>query len=468
MTDRERKLAGPVLFFACAAGCAVLFAVGAMLMRGRSSGSGGGLFIGSETAFSAAEKPLSEVKPPAGSANVADGEGERETASPPERANPYRDPPAPPPPGARPRSASAPAFAPDFARPATPSAPPSSSVRASWKPPMDRTRLVTRGSGRGEPVGMPDGSGATAAYAPSAAPSSAAARPREAAADARGLGESARATAGGALPGGTPRPLRGGAAGVVSSFSRGAVRGLPAEFAAPTPGPVAAVPASSGDEVGRTLFARAAGADLRSKPVDREGSDDLRLSQLVSGESLKVLGETKDGWVHVQSQRLTEFDPRTGDWKNTEGWVRRENLGSDASLSIPREPVPPSGARQAFVEALKKFEGTPYVWGGTNPGKQGGVDCSGLIVAALTDIGVRRVPRTAADQERAAQKLADPSQLQPGDLIFDGNPAHHVIAYLGGGQTIEAMDRKHGVVRMGLKERLQSVKQPYYGALLSQ
>ncbi len=48
------------------------------------------------------------------------------------------------------------------------------------------------------------------------------------------------------------------------------------------------------------------------------------------------------------------------------------------------EPAPPSPQR--FVEALRTYEGTTYVWGGETAR---GIDCSGLIRAALIDTQIR-------------------------------------------------------------------------------
>nr|BFE67558.1 hypothetical protein GCM10020092_008590 [Actinoplanes digitatis] len=53
---------------------------------------------------------------------------------------------------------------------------------------------------------------------------------------------------------------------------------------------------------------------------------------------------------------------------------------------------------QAVVDAAKKYLGTPYVFGGTDPAK--GLDCSALVQRAYKDLGID-LPRTAAEQAKA-------------------------------------------------------------------
>lgn len=47
------------------------------------------------------------------------------------------------------------------------------------------------------------------------------------------------------------------------------------------------------------------------------------------------------------------------------------------------------------------------------------------------------LPRTSGAQRAATQRISY-DQLQPGDLVFSGNPVHHVGMYIGGGQMIHS------------------------------
>lgn len=106
-----------------------------------------------------------------------------------------------------------------------------------------------------------------------------------------------------------------------------------------------------------------------------------------------------------------------------------EATAAPAALSAPAPAADTAG--QAAVDAALGQLGTPYVWGGTQPG---GFDCSGLVQWAYGQAGVE-LPRTAEEMAVGAQVTAD--QLQPGDLaVWDG----HVAMYIGDGQMIEAGD----------------------------
>ncbi|MHA2788173.1 C40 family peptidase [Corynebacterium sp. S7] len=117
-----------------------------------------------------------------------------------------------------------------------------------------------------------------------------------------------------------------------------------------------------------------------------------------------------------------------------------------ASMAVPEtvpsvEPAPPvetppenSGgnpAGEAAVAAAKNQLGTPYVWGGSQPG---GFDCSGLTSWAYGQAGVE-IPRTAESQ--AVGRQVSYEELQAGDLVvWDG----HVAMYAEDGMMIEAGD----------------------------
>ena len=255
--------------------------------------------------------------------------------------------------------------------------------------------------------------------------------------------------------------------------------------------------AVAGDAVFPTYYIQQDGADLYSKkPQPGKDPASLRVTQLYKNEPVRQLAFTKDGWSLVEVDRLTQYNEKTGAWESAKGWMRTESLGGDASAGAawqqsrtwygpgpgggpaapapapgqpaPERPEPPKGLTEAFIQSLLSFRGTPYVWGGVSPGRDGGVDCSGLIVASLTRIGFGRIPRTARDQQRAtgARPLTDPRELRTGDLIFVGTPAHHVLAYIGDGKVIEAPRRGTVVSVSSLSERFGSLANLSYGTIL--
>ncbi|WP_394281634.1 C40 family peptidase [Corynebacterium sp.] len=119
--------------------------------------------------------------------------------------------------------------------------------------------------------------------------------------------------------------------------------------------------------------------------------------------------------------------------EHTNNYVSPETTTA-AAPAPPAEPAPATGdnaAGQAAVAAAKSQIGTPYVWGGSQPG---GFDCSGLTSWAYAQAGVE-IPRTAENQAVGQQVAYE--DLQEGDLVvWDG----HVAMYAGDGMMVEAGD----------------------------
>ncbi|MCR2051448.1 tape measure protein [Actinomyces bowdenii] len=93
----------------------------------------------------------------------------------------------------------------------------------------------------------------------------------------------------------------------------------------------------------------------------------------------------------------------------------------------------PAISASDLVSQARLAIGTPYVWGGVSV--PGGLDCSGLIVWALRQMG-HNVPRhTAATFQANSTPVGSPI---PGDLAFWGYPAHHVAIVSGSGMMVEA------------------------------
>lgn len=97
---------------------------------------------------------------------------------------------------------------------------------------------------------------------------------------------------------------------------------------------------------------------------------------------------------------------------------------------------------EEVYESVKKFEGHPYVFGGSNP--QAGFDTSGLTMWAFQKAGIN-LPRTAQLQYDAVQKIPNHDAV-PGDLVFFENtytynaeqPITHVGIYVGDGRMFDS------------------------------
>jgi hypothetical protein len=88
------------------------------------------------------------------------------------------------------------------------------------------------------------------------------------------------------------------------------------------------------------------------------------------------------------------------------------------------------------VALAKEYLGTPYVWGGEEPG---GFDCSGLMQHVYEKLGID-LPRVSRDQAKAGVEVAL-ADLKPGDLVFFGEPVDHVGMYAGDGRMVVAPKR---------------------------
>ena len=121
-------------------------------------------------------------------------------------------------------------------------------------------------------------------------------------------------------------------------------------------------------------------------------------------------------------------------------YVHRVLAVATVYATAVRAGTPMSPPARAAIDFAIDQIGLPYTWGGNGPGRgDAGFDCSGLTTAAYATAGVD-LPRTAHTQFFAVRHV-EAESLQPGDLVFYGNPStkiHHVGLYIGNGQMINA------------------------------
>jgi NlpC/P60 family len=141
-------------------------------------------------------------------------------------------------------------------------------------------------------------------------------------------------------------------------------------------------------------------------------------------------------------------------------------------LLLPGRPSDVEALRSAYIESLRTYTGTAYVWGGEN---RLGIDCSGLVRQGLIQANLQQGMTTfnpglvrqgmamwwfdlsalaLRDGERgwttrlfraASINKIDRQQLLAGDLAatVDGQ---HILAYIGHNQWIEADPGYHKVM----------------------
>jgi hypothetical protein len=87
------------------------------------------------------------------------------------------------------------------------------------------------------------------------------------------------------------------------------------------------------------------------------------------------------------------------------------------------------------VASAKKYLGTPYVFGSTDPDQ--GLDCSALVQRAFGDVGVQ-LPRLSWQQAKTGQAVNSLAEARPGDILAFDSPVDHVGIYLGDNKMIAA------------------------------
>jgi len=132
------------------------------------------------------------------------------------------------------------------------------------------------------------------------------------------------------------------------------------------------------------------------------------------------------------NQRLGLAPPTTASGSGTEG------PGGTTFASALASAAGSTGSGvtgDQIVESAKKYLGTPYVFGSTDPDQ--GLDCSALVQRAYRDVGVD-LPRNSWQQARAGTSVDGLANARPGDILAFDAPVDHVAIYLGDNKMIAA------------------------------
>lgn len=115
-------------------------------------------------------------------------------------------------------------------------------------------------------------------------------------------------------------------------------------------------------------------------------------------------------------------------------YVNCKEASGESVLVESRSVLEAEMLRTQIVDLALDQLGTPYVYGGSQPG---GFDCSGLLYYTYNAMGIS-IPRTGFAQLEAGLMVSR-EDMRPGDLVFfrdtDGSDDYitHVGMYLGGG-----------------------------------
>jgi peptidoglycan hydrolase CwlO-like protein len=189
-------------------------------------------------------------------------------------------------------------------------------------------------------------------------------------------------------------------------------------------------------------------AEVQSQK-DSLASDMSNLSALKDANEKKLADLNRQEAVDAQLAAKAQADEKTAiasssslksqvaelSEKSEEMKVQALAAANVAPTSINRGNVHYAGSN-AVLNYAYQFIGTPYQWGGTSPST--GFDCSGFVQYVYGHCGVS-LDRDTYGQINDGTPVA-PGDLQPGDLVFFGNPTapHHVGIYVGNGQMIDS------------------------------
>jgi cell wall-associated NlpC family hydrolase len=184
-------------------------------------------------------------------------------------------------------------------------------------------------------------------------------------------------------------------------------------------------------------------ADARrrdAQKVEIQANAELRQAQSQLGDLLVQEQQRRALAAQISAQQAAAAVSRN---RNAVDAAARRSAGvgaprpgnnSQPPVQAGRIIPPPSPGGAGAVAAARSQLGVPYHWGQMSPGN--GFDCSGLTAWAWAQAG-RNLPHNAAAQYAVTTHI-DIADIQPGDLVFFGNPIHHNGMYIGNGQMIDA------------------------------
>ena len=124
-------------------------------------------------------------------------------------------------------------------------------------------------------------------------------------------------------------------------------------------------------------------------------------------------------------------------------------LAAEAPFSVARARA----ARERLVEAARSYEGSPYLFGGTD---RAGFDCSGLVYRISLQVLGLAPPRTARELAGFCEPLRR-EDIEPGDLLFFDTSGRlsHVGVYAGEGVFIHSASEgpRTGVIESSITEK---------------
>ncbi|NUS72574.1 MAG: hypothetical protein HOQ05_04120 [Corynebacteriales bacterium] len=190
-------------------------------------------------------------------------------------------------------------------------------------------------------------------------------------------------------------------------------------------------------------------AMLLSTGSPQTALDQLTLLQMLHAHRHDQLAELSDTRGQMREAK-DEIDAQVGTRAEQERVLREKQTRINEDLTkwgklrdkLSGRPkgakiVSYDGQGQGLSAVVLRFafdqQGKPYQFAAAGPSAY---DCSGLTAAAWGRAGVQMAH--SARQQYASFPHVSPNDLQPGDLVFYGEPIYHVALYAGDGQVVHA------------------------------
>lgn len=126
---------------------------------------------------------------------------------------------------------------------------------------------------------------------------------------------------------------------------------------------------------------------------------------------------------------------------------------TSAGLYVPHVHLRPLGAQLDDPAAVAEmFLGTPYLWGGNS---RAGIDCSGLVQAALLACGIPCRGDSDQQWDMVGRRLADGEPTERGDLFFWQG---HVAMAVDDARMIHANAFRMAVTHEGIAEAQERIR----------
>ena len=174
------------------------------------------------------------------------------------------------------------------------------------------------------------------------------------------------------------------------------------------------------------------GADTPSQvkvPVSTQVGDAVAQAHLAVAANPVVTAPENVAWtegqVEMPAQQQQEQAQRAS---NNRGAANRST--THAAVSATPISIPANVAGGSIADIALRYQGVPYVYGGTSPN---GFDCSGFVGYVYNQAGIS-LPRTSWAQG-ASGKHVSAGEAQAGDIVYYGG---HAGAYLGEGKMVHS------------------------------